>query len=60
MSYVMDNSMYLELCKQCAQCQETLKEEELFSSFLKNQSEYITKCPVCQHSFVPKFKVFTE
>ena len=26
----------------------------------KNQSEYIIKCPVCKHSFVPKFTIYTE
>ena len=59
-SFVMDNSMYLELNKTCAMCSETLREEEILSGMLKNQSEYIIKCPICKQCFVPKFKVFTE
>jgi hypothetical protein len=27
---------------------------------LKNQSEYIIKCPICKAAYVPKFMIYTE
>jgi len=37
-----------------------LREEELFSLFTQDQSDYVVKCPHCQQQFVPKFLVQSE
>ena len=59
MSWVMDSSLFLEILKSCNQCVEQLREEEVLSGMLKNNSEYIIRCPKCKQCFVPKFKIFT-
>lgn len=59
LSYIIENSLYLDICKQCVQCGEQLREEEVLSGMLKNQSEYIIKCPICKQCFVPKFVIYT-
>lgn len=57
---MLENSLYLELVKECTQCKQPLREEEVLSGMLKNQSEYIIKCPICKQCFVPKFMIYTE
>ena len=60
LSYLLENSLYLEILKDCNQCGQQLIEEEMLTGMLKNQSEYIIKCPKCKQCFVPKFMIYTE
>jgi hypothetical protein len=60
LSHILENSLYLEVLKDCPSCKQQLLEEEVLTGMQKNQSEYIIKCPICKHSFVPKFTIYTE
>lgn len=62
LSQILENSLYLEIENLCQneECKKLLKEEEILSSFSKNLSAYIIKCPVCQQNYVPKFGVYSE
>ena len=60
LSQVLEGSLYIELQKECQHCENSLREEELFSLFMQDQSDYTIKCPYCQQCFVPKFLVQSE
>ena len=60
MSQVLEGSIYIELQKECQHCEKPLKEEELFSLFTQDQSDYTVKCPYCNQCFVPKFTIQSE
>jgi len=60
LSYILENLLYFEIDKICPKCNETLREEEVFSGFQKNLSSYTIKCPICSGQYVPKFKIYTE
>jgi hypothetical protein len=48
LSQVLENSLFLDLQKECMQCMATLREEEILSGMQKHISEYTIKCPVCE------------
>lgn len=48
LSQVLEGSLYIELQNVCQHCEKPLKEEELFSLFTQDQSDYTVKCPYCQ------------
>ena len=50
----------MEIELECQQCEKPLKEEEIFSGFMKNLSSYVIRCPICKECFVPKFFVYSE
>lgn len=52
--------MHIELCKECSKCAKPLREEELFSLFTQDQSDYTIKCPFCAQCFVPKLLLQSE
>ena len=60
LSYILENSLCFEFEKQCGKCKEPLREEELFTGFQKNSSNYTVKCPYCKAMFRPKFKIYSE
>ena len=60
LSYVLESTLYFELDKECAKCKEKLREEEIFSGFMKNTSNYTVKCPICKKMFRPKFMIYCE
>jgi hypothetical protein len=60
LSYVLENSLFLEIEKSCGKCKEFLREEEILSGFQKNMSNYTVKCPICKEFFVPKFTIYSE
>ena len=60
LSYILENSLYLELEKLCLKCKTPLREEELFSGFQTSLSNYVVKCPICSEDFVPKFTIYSE
>ena len=60
LSYILENCLFFEITKNCLKCKEPLREEEVFSGFQKNLSNYTTKCPICSGMFVPKFTIYSE
>jgi phage FluMu protein Com len=57
---VLENLLYIDIEKSCSKCKESLREEEIFSGFQKNLSNYLVKCPICKAMFVPKFSIYSE
>lgn len=37
LSHILENSLYLEVCKECSQCKTLLREEEVLTGMQKNQ-----------------------
>lgn len=60
LSQVLEGSLFIELQKECSHCDAGLREEELFSLFTQDQSDYTVRCPYCKQCFVPKFVVQSE
>ena len=60
LSQVLENNLFLEICKECSKCGKPLREEEVLSCLQKDQSDYTIKCPHCGMSFVPKFTMYSE
>jgi NAD-dependent SIR2 family protein deacetylase len=52
--------LFLDIEKSCSKCKEYLREEEIFTGFQKNLSNYTVKCPICKECFVPKFTIYSE
>lgn len=47
LSYILENSLFFEIEKKCAKCNEVLREEEVLTGFQRNLSSYTCKCPIC-------------
>ena len=60
LSQVLENNLFMELCKECMQCENPIREEEILSCMQKDQSDYTIKCPHCMKCFVPKFTIYSE
>ena len=57
---MLDSSLFIEIDKTCQKCKETLREEEIFSGFVKSLSNYTVKCPICRGQYVAKFVIYSE
>jgi NAD-dependent SIR2 family protein deacetylase len=60
LSWIIENSLGIELCKTCNECGQALREEELLSGLGKNKSKYTINCPICKGEFVPKMTLYSE
>ena len=60
MSSVLENSLCIEFCKACHECEQPLREEELLSGLCKNKQKYTIACPICKKEFVPKITLYSE
>jgi hypothetical protein len=57
---MIENSLGIEFCKTCAECDQPLREEEILSGLGKNKSKYTITCPICKGEFVPKITLYSE
>ena len=60
LSSVLENLLYFEMDKQCPNCKQVLREEEIMSGFEKNLTNYKVVCPICKESFIEQFTIYTE